>query len=153
MDTISLADLQSALESESSRAAAPLRPRGGDAIVRGVRQVLAAAEQPFFGAERRREARLPYPYPIYLTPFSRTGQPLPDDTLIVIGKHLSEHGVDFYLREAIPHGRVIASLDAGDLGWVGLLLELTWCRFTRHGLYDNGGRFLSVVDSPLAADC
>jgi hypothetical protein len=104
-------------------------------------------------AERRREPRLPYPYPIYLTPINPSGVALVDETLIVIGKHLSEHGVDFYHREAIPHRRVIASLDAGDLGWVGLLLELTWCRFTRHGWYDNGGRFLAVVDSPLAADC
>ena len=39
------------------------------------------------------------------------------------------------------------------LGWIGLLLELTWCRFTRHGRYDNGGRFLAVVPSPLEADC
>jgi hypothetical protein len=155
MDTISFADLRSALiEPEAAAAfALPARHFEGDAVARGVRQALAAAQQPYRGSERRREPRLPYPYPIYLTPINPSGLALVDETLIVIGKHLSEHGVDFYHREAIPHRRVIASLDAGDLGWVGLLLELTWCRFTRHGWYDNGGRFLAVVDSPLAADC
>jgi len=153
MDTLSFSDLRSALlEPETS--SLPARHYEGDAVARGVRQALAAAQQhPYGGAERRREPRLPYPYPIYLTPLAPSGLPLVDNTLIVIGKHLSEHGVDFYHREAIPHRRVIASLDAGELGWVGLLLELTWCRFTRHRWYDNGGRFLAVVDSPLAADC
>jgi hypothetical protein len=92
---------------------------------------------------------LPYPYPIYLTPLSPTEQPLLDQTVVVIGKHLSDHGLDFYHREALTYRRAIASLDAGELGWIGLLLELTWCRFTRHGWYDNGGRFVSAVRSPL----
>jgi hypothetical protein len=70
-------------------------------------------------------------------------------TLVVIGKHLSEHGLDFYHRQPVPQRRVIASLDGGSAGWVGLLLELNWCRFTRHGWYDNGGRFVAIVDSPL----
>ena len=153
-NTISFAGLRSALlEPEASSLPLPARHYEGDAVARGVRQALAAAQHPYSGADRRREPRLPYPYPIYLTPLPLNGPALVDDTLIVIGKHLSEHGVDFYHREAIPHRRVIASLDAAELGWVGLLLELTWCRFTRHGWYDNGGRFLAVVDSPLTADC
>jgi hypothetical protein len=99
------------------------------------------------GKERRREERYPYPYPLYLTPLDAPrGR---DATIAVIGRQLSLHGVDFYHREPIPHRRVIASLDAHEQGWVGLLLELTWCRFNRHGWYDNGGRFLAVVDSPL----
>ena len=174
MDTISLAELQSALDPSVSSypepafdappflappvpAAtldAPLPPhRTCDAIARSVRQALSAAERPWCGAERRREPRMPYPYPIYLTPLTPADQPLADDTIVVIGKHLSDHGVDFYHREALPYRRVIASLDVGELGWIGLLLELTWCRFTRYGWYDNGGRFLAVVPSPLAADC
>jgi hypothetical protein len=161
MDTISLADLQSVLTaSEDSFAASSAPPpplplpqyRTGDAIARGVRQALAAADRPWCAAERRREPRLPYPYPIYLTPLTPADQPLTDDTFVVIGKHLSDHGVDFYHREALPYRRVIASLDVGELGWIGLILELTWCRFTRYGWYDNGGRFLAVVPSPLAAD-
>jgi hypothetical protein len=28
-------------------------------------------------------------------------------------------------------------------------MDLTWCRFRGQGLYDNGGRFLSVTNSPM----
>jgi hypothetical protein len=120
-----------------------------DAVVRNVQQALAAAQQGPSGPERRREPRHPYPYPIHLTPLNRAGTPVVDETFVVIGKHLSDHGLDFYHTGPVSHRRVIASLDAGDAGWIGLLLELNWCRFTRHGWYDNGGRFLGAVASPL----
>ncbi|HZN37044.1 MAG TPA: hypothetical protein VFB80_24605 [Pirellulaceae bacterium] len=99
--------------------------------------------------ERRREARSPYPYPIHLTPYDHHGEPDPRRTFVVIGKHLSHHGLDFYCRQALPDKRVVASLDCGKNGWIGLVLELTWCRFGRHGWYDNGGRFVAEVRSPL----
>jgi hypothetical protein len=123
-------------------------PRRGDAVAVSVRQALAAAQSGSSGLERRREARHPYPYPVYLTPL--VGElPALDQTFVVIGKHLSEHGLDFYHKQPVAETRVIASLDVGAAGWLGLLLELTWCRFSRHGWYDNGGRFLSLARSPL----
>jgi len=100
------------------------------------------------GLERRREARHPFPYPIHLTPLD-DGRPDVSRTIVVIGKHLAPHGLDFYYSQPIAEKRVIASLDRGHEGWIGLLVELTWCRFSRHGWYDNGGRFLAVVPSPL----
>ncbi len=119
-----------------------------DQIVSVVEQALSASHPARRGSERRREQRFPYPHPIYLTPLEATDR-RPIETFVVIGKQMTLHGVDFYHREPIAHRRVIASLDAGDHGWIGLLLELAWCRFSRHGWYDNGGRFLAVVDSPL----
>jgi hypothetical protein len=126
--------------------------RREDSVANTVEQVLAAVQGSRHGIERRREERFPYPHPIYLTPLPGPGERHADprrETIVVIGKHLTTHGVDFYHREPIPHRRVIASLDAAEHGWIGLLLELTWCRFNRHGWYDNGGRFLSVLESPL----
>jgi hypothetical protein len=121
--------------------------RREDPIASVVEQALRSARPIRKGRERRREERYPYPYPIYLTPLdAQCGR---DETIVVIGRQLSLHGVDFYHREPIPHNRVIASLDAHEQGWIGLILELTWCRFNRHGWYDNGGRFVGVVDSPL----
>jgi hypothetical protein len=101
------------------------------------------------GRERRSERRYPYPHPIYLTPLTSAG-PQIDETVQVIGKHLSEHGLDFYHREPLPYRRMIASLQVGG-EWLGLVLDLKWCRFTTDGLYDNGGRFVDTVPSPLAA--
>ena len=53
MDTISFADLRSALiEPEAAAAfALPARHFEGDAVARGVRQALAAAQQPYRGSD------------------------------------------------------------------------------------------------------
>jgi hypothetical protein len=118
-------------------------------IASSVRSALFAVDPGRKVTERRRESRYPYPYPIHLTPLDSGGQPEVLRTFVVIGKHLSPHGLDFYFRLPLPERRVIASLDCGREGWIGLLLELTWCRFSRHGWYDNGGRFLAVVSPPL----
>ena len=98
--------------------------------------------------ERRKKTRYPYPSPIYLTPVE-DGVTKIDKTFVVFGRHLSECGLDFYHNEPIPNRQVIVSLPNGDDGWLGLVLELTWCQFNRHGWYNNGGRFLGVATSPL----
>jgi hypothetical protein len=123
--------------------------RREDPIRETVQLALASVRDERKAAERRRESRYPYPYPVHLTPVARDGQADVEETIVVLGKHLSEHGLDFYHREPLPHRRVIASLPDGENRWIGLLLDLTWCRFSRHGWYDNGGRFLSVASSPL----
>jgi hypothetical protein len=132
--------------------AAILPPQPGESaenlVQRHVRLALSCSQPARKVTERRRETRHPYPYPIYLTPLSPRETPLVDATLVVIGKHLSDHGVDFYHREPIPYGRLICSLGVGDQRWVSLLLELTWCRFSKHGWYDNGGKFLQSVATP-----
>jgi len=122
-----------------------------DQIAAAIERVLGTAEPSRRGMEQRREARHPFPYPIQLTPYGDDGQPDVRRSFAVIGKHLAAHGVDFYCGQPLAERRVIASLDGGREGWLGLVLELTWCRFSRHGWYDNGGRFLAVVPSPLPA--
>jgi hypothetical protein len=112
--------------------------------------VLAGAQPTRRQLERRREKRHPYPYPVYLTPVGRDSLTPTAQTLVVLGKHLSEHGFDFYHREPLPHRRAIVSFEPSRGSWIGVLLDLSWCRFGRHGWYDNGGRFLAVVPSPLA---
>jgi hypothetical protein len=124
--------------------------RERDRIAEFVESAVLAIEPTRRPVERRREARFPYPYPIHLTPVTADGSAATSDTFVVIGKHLAPHGIDFYSRQPLAHRRVIASLDCGIEGWIGLLVELTWCRFGRHGWYDNGGRFLGVTPSPLA---
>lgn len=115
-----------------------------------VQRVLASSQPTLRQLERRREKRHPFPYPVYLTPVARDGLMPAGGTLVVLGKHLSELGFDFYHREPLPHRRAIVSFEAASGTWVGVLLDLSWCRFGRHGWYDNGGRFLAVVPSPLA---
>jgi hypothetical protein len=134
----------------ASLAAVPIPSNGRHKrIVASVESALAAIEPFQRPLERRREARYPYPYPIHLTPYGAGGRPDVDRTFVVIGKHLAPHGIDFYFSQPLADRRVVASLDCGHEGWIGLVVELTWCRFSRHGWYDNGGRFVAVVESPL----
>ncbi len=125
----------------------PQRPRR--AFAASVEAALVAIEPARRAAERRRDSRHPYPYPIHLTPYGADGRPDAQRTFVVIGKHLSPHGLDFYCRQPLAERRVVASLDCGRDGWIGLVVELAWCRFGRHGWYDNGGRFIAQVASPL----
>jgi hypothetical protein len=62
--------------------------------------------------ERRRETRFAYPYPFHLTPLSVGGAILLEAMVAVIGRHLSEGGLDFYHREPFPYRRAIATLPA-----------------------------------------
>ncbi|HEY2416151.1 MAG TPA: hypothetical protein VGI40_28170 [Pirellulaceae bacterium] len=126
-----------------------LAGRERDRIAELVDSAVTAIEPTRRTTERRREPRYPYPYPLHITPVAADGCSDASETFVVVGKHLAPHGVDFYSRKPVAHRRVIVSLDCGVEGWIGLLVELTWCRFGRHGWYDNGGRFLSVVPSPL----
>ncbi len=101
--------------------------------------------------ERRREPRFPYPYPFHLTPISDAGLILVEATLSVIGRHLSEHGLDFYHRDPFPYRRAIATLPAMAGQWIGLVIELKSTRLSGHGWYAYGGRIVGLVEpAPMA---
>jgi hypothetical protein len=100
--------------------------------------------------ERRTDRRYPYPQLIRLTPVDESGKPIPGKTIAVAGKTLSERGVGFYHPQPLPHRRMIASFYAGDDRWLGLLVDLSWCRFTGLGWYESGGRFLQAVPAVIA---
>jgi hypothetical protein len=106
--------------------------------------------------ERRRENRYPFPFLIHLTPVGNDatpGRPVPmvGAEVVVVGKHVSERGLGFYHPQPLPYRRMIASLEGPRGNWFGFLIDLTWCRFTRQGWYESGGRFLETVNSPLEA--
>lgn len=95
--------------------------------------------------ERRRDFRYPYPHLLYMTPIDAAGQPLNSLTTVVVGKNITERGIDFYHREPLPYRRVILTLESDDGARASLVTDLLWTRFTRQGWYDNGGRFLHVI--------
>ncbi|MEN6407758.1 MAG: hypothetical protein ABFC77_14980 [Thermoguttaceae bacterium] len=99
--------------------------------------------------ERRRDSRYPFPCLIHLTPVGDDGVTPEGETVVVVGKHLSEHGFGFYHQAPLPHRRMIASLECGRGRWVAFLIDLSWCRFTKGGWYESGGRFLQSVLSPM----
>ncbi len=99
--------------------------------------------------ERRRDTRYPFPCLVHLTPVAGDGVTPEGATVVVVGRHLSEHGFGFYHQKPLPDRRMIASLENGRGHWFGFLIDLNWCRFTKDGWYESGGRFLQAVLSPL----
>jgi hypothetical protein len=101
--------------------------------------------------ERRKDARYPYPYLVYLTPVAEDGATPDGESIVVVGKHLCEHGFGFYHPKPLPYRRMIATLETGGGLRLAFLMDLNWCRFTHRGWYESGGRFLQVVPSPIGA--
>jgi hypothetical protein len=99
--------------------------------------------------ERRRETRYPFPYLVHLTPVDCDGVTPRGESIVVVGKHISQRGLGFYHPKPLPYRHMIASLESGSGHWYGFLIDLNWCRFTRQGWYESGGRFLQTADSPL----
>jgi hypothetical protein len=99
--------------------------------------------------ERRRDSRYPFPCLVRLTPVTKGGLPLQDEAVVVVGKHLSEQGLGFYHREPLPHRHMIASIEDAKGHWLGFLIDINWCRFTKEGWYESGGRFLQTTLSPM----
>jgi hypothetical protein len=123
-------------------------------VDRGIRkemkQVLQLFRHRAERTDRRTDRREPFPYPIYITPLDDDGMVQESETIVALGKHLSERGLDFYYQAPLPYRRVIASWECSNGQWLAMLLDLSWCRSNRHGWYENGGRFLQAVDSPMA---
>ena len=99
--------------------------------------------------ERRRDNRYPFPCLIHLTPVGDDGVTPEGKSIVVVGKHLSEHGVGFYHQIPLPQRLMIASVEVKKGHWLGFLIDISWCRFTHGGWYESGGRFLQTVLSPL----
>jgi hypothetical protein len=111
-----------------------------------VREILSRSFKERVVGERRLDQRYPYPNLIPLIPVDEnTLQPI-GEPLVVVGKHLSQRGLDFFHNAPIPYRKMIAQLTTEDGPTCELLLDLTWCRFVGGGWYDNGGTFTQVVD-------
>ncbi|MBN1591568.1 MAG: hypothetical protein JW888_18785 [Pirellulales bacterium] len=102
--------------------------------------------------ERRSDQRYPFPYLVHLTPVGAESAEVESETVVVVGKQISERGLGFYHTKPLPYRRMIVSFETGDNSWLGFLIDLTWCRFTKQGWYESGGRFLRSVTSPLSSD-
>lgn len=124
-------------------------PLCDDDLRRQVWGVLTATYPEGRLVERRMDPRYPYPHLLYLTPVADDAITPIGESAVVVGKTLSERGLGFYYQQPLAHRRMIASLEASRSCWVGFLIDITWCRFTRYGWYESGGRFIQAVPSPI----
>jgi hypothetical protein len=115
-------------------------------------RLLSALQPGVAWTNQRKEIRYPFPRLIHLVPADVGPDATvdPNKAMVVVGKNLSESGIGFYHPDPMPYSRVIASVEQSPNKWLGLLLQVKWCRFTKLGWYESGGRILRIVESPLA---
>jgi len=100
-------------------------------------------------ADRRQDTRHAFPQLITLTPAPEEQLSDGFESMVVVGKHLSERGLGFFHHEPLPYRRVIASIQLNKETVVAFLLDVHWCRFHGKGWYESGGRLLQVVEPAL----
>jgi hypothetical protein len=125
-------------------------PPTDEQVRRQVWEILSGLYPPGQSTDRRFTQRFPYPQLLYLTAVDKDGISPTGDSVVVVGKHLSERGLGFfYPREPLPYRRMIASLEIRESRWTAFLMDIVWYRFTQHGWYESGGRFLQSVPVPV----
>ena len=76
-----------------------------------------------------------------LVPIGPGGEPLEDETIVAVGKNISLGGMSVFHQRPLPYRHVLACIEIGHSGSFRIPLDLHWCRFTRLGWYESGGRF------------
>ena len=97
---------------------------------------------------RRMEQRYPFACLAHVTPVEEDSGAEVIPAMVVSTKNISENGVSFFHPGTLPYRRVLLRFDRDDSS-VTFLVDLSWCRFTRQGWYESGGRLLQVVSAPL----
>jgi hypothetical protein len=121
------------------------------ALARQVRDLVDRLN-PTVALERRRDERMPVPVLFRLTPLDHDRTPIPSAAVTVVGKNISRRGLSFYHEQPLPHRRALICLQHPEFGDFSAEIDVTWCRFTKPGWYESGGRLVAAVQpgtSPL----
>lgn len=122
-------------------------------------EALLSRLHPVVGRERRHDDRIAIPVLFRLTPFDVDRQLLEQEAVIVVGKNISRRGVSFYHEHPITHRRALIELADPSVGSFVAEIDVSWCRFTKPGWYESGGRLirsaattsdLSIIAEPSA---
>ena len=97
--------------------------------------------------ERRADRRFAFPYVMEIRPEEQSAA----EPTLIVGRHMSYGGLDFYHQRPLPFRQGIVSVETSCRQWLRILIDVTWCRFIRQSWYLSGGRFLNVVESPSSA--
>jgi hypothetical protein len=105
-------------------------------------EALLSRLHPTIERERRHDDRIAIPVLFRLTPLDADRQPLEQEASIVIGKNISRRGVSFYHEKQIIHRRAFLELADPSVGRFVAEIDVNWCRFTKPGWYESGGRLI-----------
>jgi hypothetical protein len=99
--------------------------------------------------ERRNDDRIAIPVLFRLTPLDANHQPIESQAAIVVGKNISRRGISFFHERPTPYRRAIIELAQPGLGSFAVEIDVNWCRFTRPGWYESGGRLIRLAPRDL----
>lgn len=113
-----------------------------------VRDLLSQWKHPDDALERRHWPRVGFQKMIALFAFDHdqecpTGQPW-----LATGKDISLQGVSFTHIAPLPFTKVAIGFELPGGFSQFALTRLSWCRFTRRGVYESGGTFLRPIEVP-----
>jgi hypothetical protein len=128
-----------------SAAPAAARLNGETEIRDAVFGLLAGSFPEGLSVSRRRERRFPFPKLARLIPLDREGVAAAEP-MVVVGKQISAGGFGFFHQQPIAERHALLVFETPAGGRFAVTIELRWCRFTRHGWYESGGRFLRAVE-------
>jgi hypothetical protein len=114
----------------------------GPETLAGQIEALLARLNPGVTFERRRDDRVAIPVLFRITPLDADRQPLESESTIVVGKNISRRGLSFFHERPLPHRRARITLAQPGLGQFAAEIDIRWCRFTRPGWYESGGRLV-----------
>ncbi|HWA99124.1 MAG TPA: hypothetical protein VG713_11555 [Pirellulales bacterium] len=106
---------------------------------------LLAGIYPHALVERRRDQRYPFPRLLTLLPVDGETLETVGAYVTAVGKHISESGLGFYHPDPLPFRWIVVSVDNGQGVGLRFLVDVNWCRFTRQGWYESGGRFVRAL--------
>lgn len=97
----------------------------------------------------RRWHRAALDKPVVLTPLDEETELPVGDPLIASGKDVSVRGISFLHIDPLPYCKVAVSFPDDQEIPTSVVTWLKWCRFTKEGLYQSGGRFVRMIDLEL----
>lgn len=99
--------------------------------------------------EMRESHRVALTAPIAVSMEHPTDPGGPPLTVIGSGRDVSPRGVAFSHMRPLPCREAILTFALSDGSFESVLTRLTWCRFSRAGIYFSGGKFVRIVDCPF----
>ena len=141
---------ESASETSSLRTQADASPLRLAECTRLLNQMVASWHTPTALAELRGWHRMRYDRPAVLTPLDDKSGILSDAHKIISGRDISPSGFSFTHLDPLPCRRAIITFafEKESQPWDAVILKLSWCRFTRAGIYQSGGKFVRLTNSP-----
>jgi hypothetical protein len=109
-------------------------------------QALVARLRPQVTVERRHDDRVAVPLLFRLIPLDSKREPIYDDAITVVGKDISRRGLSFFHEQPLTYRQAIVSLEHPEFGRFAAELDVNWCRFTKPGWYESGGRLVRSCD-------